>query len=290
MNPPAVDDSEERAGQRRDEASADVVDLRSADAHVPDQSSRGVRDPEPHAPGREDPDAGHPTRRARLRRETIEQIKESARALLAPHHSGELSLRAVARDVGIAPSGIYRYFDSRQQLVAAVAHDAYASARRALDRAMDDAASSSAGEQALALAHAYRRWCLEHRAEFSLLFATESLEEAGEVIGGDQLHPFFGAPVAQFVAAIRAGAVDLPSATLPGEPRLSASVESLRRSRDDGLSARESGVLLSGWASLHGFVALELFGPLAWFYEDMHESYDRHARSVLTSMGFRGLA
>lgn len=233
------------------------------------------------------------TRRERLRRQTLEQIKDSARLLLAPHHSGVLSLRAVAREIGISPSGIYRYFDSRQQLMDALARDAYGSAQAALDHAMEEAPDGDHLEQAVAQARAYRRWCLGHRAEFALLFAIEhdpSPEDPPAVdplASGDVLPPFFHAPLEHYVRGIRTGSVDIPAAFRPADPGLSPRAEAMRAAHTPDLSPQDAAVLLRGWASLHGFVSLEIFGPLASFYADMDAAYDQHVRAVLAWMGFR---
>lgn len=229
---------------------------------------------------------------------TREEIMAAARELLTPHHSGELSLRAVARAVGIAPSGLYRYFDSREALVEALAADARESAQLAMREALAGAvvgtgegeggATEDHLEQALRLAHAYRRWCLEHRAEFSLLFAVEheGSEDARDPRGA--VHPFFAGPLQHYVLGIRIGAVDPDAAGLPVAPALSAEAEAMRAALTPELSPRDVGVLLWAWAALQGFLSLELLGPLGAFYADAEAAFDAHARAVYAAIGYRG--
>src|ERR1700761_4668864 len=64
------------------------------------------------------------TARARARAETTDQIKQIARAHLAVE-GPNLSLRAVARDLGVVSSAVYRYFASRDELLTALIIDAY---------------------------------------------------------------------------------------------------------------------------------------------------------------------
>ena len=77
--------------------------------------------------------------RARVRAEMIGEIKATAR-----HHletdGANLSLRAVARDMGMVSSALYRYFTSRDDLLTALILDAY----NALGQAAEAAWSASA--------------------------------------------------------------------------------------------------------------------------------------------------
>ena len=62
------------------------------------------------------------TPRAQARIETTEQIKRIARQHLAVD-GPDLSLRAVARDLGVVSSAVYRYFASRDDLLTALILD-----------------------------------------------------------------------------------------------------------------------------------------------------------------------
>src|SRR5512141_2377200 len=66
-----------------------------------------------------------PTARDRARAELTDEIKAVARRHLAEHGSAALSLRAVAREVGMVSSAVYRYFPSRDELLTALIVDAY---------------------------------------------------------------------------------------------------------------------------------------------------------------------
>src|SRR3954452_15064619 len=63
--------------------------------------------------------------RERVRAEMTDEIKAAARRQLAQHGADALSLRAVARDVGLVSSAVYRYFPSRDDLLTALIIDAY---------------------------------------------------------------------------------------------------------------------------------------------------------------------
>jgi AcrR family transcriptional regulator len=114
------------------------------------------------------------TRRERVRVETTAEIKQAAWADMARSGPSALSLRAVARDMGIAPSAIYRYFVSRDDLLTALIIDAFSALADTLDATYERvraAGATIAGEEFMALAAAYRRWALDHPTEYRLIFS-----------------------------------------------------------------------------------------------------------------------
>src|SRR3954451_3948267 len=117
-------------------------------------------------------DRSAPSPRAQARLETIEQIKQIGREHLAVD-GPNLSLRAVARDLGVVSSAVYRYFASRDELLTALIVDAYADLADAVEAA--DAAIADRADLTgrwLAVSHAVRDWALAHPAEYALLFGS----------------------------------------------------------------------------------------------------------------------
>lgn len=107
--------------------------------------------------------------RARVRAEMIDEIKEAARRQLATE-GANLSLRAIARELGVVSSALYRYFASRDELLTALIIDAYNAIGEAGERA--DAAVTERLDLSgrwLAIAHAWRDWALAHPAEYALI-------------------------------------------------------------------------------------------------------------------------
>ena len=110
--------------------------------------------------------------RARVRAEMITEIKTVARRHLATD-GANLSLRAVARDMGMVSSALYRYFASRDDLLTALIIDAY----NALGAAVEDADAavterSDLRGRLLILGRAVRRWALANPAEYALIFGS----------------------------------------------------------------------------------------------------------------------
>jgi AcrR family transcriptional regulator len=110
--------------------------------------------------------------RARVRAEMTDEIKAVARRHLATD-GANLSLRAVARDMGMVSSALYRYFASRDELLTALILDAYNALGEAVEKA--DAAVADRSQlrgRWLAGGRALRGWALANPAEYALLYGS----------------------------------------------------------------------------------------------------------------------
>ncbi|MEU4159578.1 WHG domain-containing protein [Actinoplanes sp. NPDC026670] len=107
--------------------------------------------------------------RARVRAEMTEEIKAVAKRHLATD-GANLSLRAVARDLGMASSAVYRYFASRDELLTALIIDAYNAVGEAAEQAAAGAGTPT--EKWLAAGHAAREWALSSPHEWALIYGS----------------------------------------------------------------------------------------------------------------------
>jgi AcrR family transcriptional regulator len=104
-------------------------------------------------------------------REKIEaQVIELGRRHLVTEGAAGLSLRAVARDLGMVSSAVYRYVASRDDLLTLLLVDAYSELADAVDGAT--AAVRSWRDQLLAIAHATRAWAIDQPARWALLYGS----------------------------------------------------------------------------------------------------------------------
>ena len=149
------------------------------------------------------------SRRDRQRADTVREIKETARTVLVEQGVDGLALRAVARQMGMTAPALYRYFDSREDLVEHVVADLYDELTDVLQAVRDAADPPSPGYQLLLVARAFRRWATTHHAEFGLLFgsAAERVIEPGKLHGDGERPPQvagrrFGGVFAELVGRI----------------------------------------------------------------------------------------
>src|SRR5262245_424878 len=111
------------------------------------------------------------TLRARVRAEMTEEIKQSARQQLAAD-GANLSLRAIARDLGMVSSALYRYFASRDDLLTALIIDAYNALGEATEQGEARVPREDLAGRWLAAGHAIRDWAVAHPHEYALIYGS----------------------------------------------------------------------------------------------------------------------
>ncbi len=201
------------------------------------------------------------TPRARARAQTLEDITRIGREHLATEGAAALSVRAVARDLGVVSSAIYRYVKSRDDLLTLLVVDGYDELGDAVDTALADVPADEHRERFLTVGRTVRAWALREPATYALLFGSPvpGYDAPAEQTTGPGTR-VIGALVAIYDAAQEAGALNPPGAAQPVSKRLAADFDVVRAETGadipDDLVVR--GVL--AWAGLFGCVSFELFG------------------------------
>jgi AcrR family transcriptional regulator len=211
------------------------------------------------------------TARDRVRDEVTREILAVARTHLAHEGAAALSLRSVARDLGLAPSALYRYFNGRDALLSALIVEAYSSLADAAEAAAEEGAEEGAAEEAqagavndaarwMAVPCAMRTWALARPHEWGLIF--------GSPVPGYQAPEETIAPYTRLAAALahpvaeayRSGRLN----TVAAEPGSSGALDAALAPVRDGLmpDVPTSIVLrlLQAWSTIVGAISLELFG------------------------------
>jgi len=196
--------------------------------------------------------------RARVRAEMTEEIKAVARRHLASD-GANLSLRAVARDMGMASSAVYRYFASRDDLLTALIIEAYDSVGEAAEQAAAAAASAGFADQLVAVGHAVREWALAEPHQWALIY--------GSPVPGYQAPQDTIGPATRVILQIAAIIRDAFAAGRVGpQPEISGRyAEELRAVADQfgpGIPPRLIGAGMAAFVQLCGAVSAELFGQL----------------------------
>src|ERR1700754_430068 len=112
------------------------------------------------------------TARERVRAELTREITDIARRQLATEGAGGLSLRAVARDMGMVSSAIYRYYPSRDDLLTTLIIDGYNAVGEVVVKAEAARERTDVMGRWLALCHGLRDWALAHPQEYALLYGS----------------------------------------------------------------------------------------------------------------------
>jgi AcrR family transcriptional regulator len=224
------------------------------------------------------------TARERVRAELTREITDIARSQLATEGAGGLSLRAVAREMGMVSSAIYRYFPSRDDLLTALIVDGY----NAVGEAMESADAARPREDHtgrwLAVCHAVRDWALAHPHEYALLYGSPV--------------PGYQAPADTIVAAVRgtlvygrivsdahgAGSLTPPDICPPSPPSFAedaARVREIMPEVPDDVIARA----LIVWTGLFGWINFELFGQFKNTILDPAAAFDHSVRCQARFLG-----
>ncbi len=215
-------------------------------------------------------------------RERIEaQIIELGRRHLVEQGAAGLSLRAIARDLGMVSSAVYRYVASRDELLTLLLIDAYSDLADWVDRARDVVAEEAWGEDVVAIAHAARDWAVGHPASWALLYgspvpgyhapAERTVGPGTRVIGS-----LFDA----VAAGIATGDIMLNNHIAP-QP-MSSDFERLRNEfgfpGDDSVVAKCFAI----WAGVVGAISLEVFGQYgADTLSDVRSVFDTQVRLLI---------
>ncbi len=234
------------------------------------------------------------TARERIRREVTGEILDVARRHLAERGAAALSLRSVARDLDMAPSALYRYFDGRDALLSALILDAYESLAADAERAGESARPAAPeGERWPAVPRALRGWALEHPHEWGLIF--------GAPVPGYQapeatIEPYariaraLARPVAQAAAAGRLAVA--PAAPEAHRSELAAAVAPVAEELFPDLpsGAVPSAVvvrLVEAFAAVVGVISLEVFGHWRNTILDPAALFEATVRDAGMTVGLR---
>jgi len=146
-----------------------------------------------------------------------------ARALMTRDGTASLNLRAIAREMGMTPSALYRYLSSRDAILTALITDAYDAVGEAVEQAVTAVPADGSSTGILTAVHAFRRWALQHPQEYGLIYGTPV--------------PGYEAPTEDTIeAAMRtntvllgqlAGAVEMGVIRLPPEESIPASLRGM---------------------------------------------------------------
>ncbi|MBQ0866041.1 MULTISPECIES: TetR/AcrR family transcriptional regulator [Streptomyces] len=227
--------------------------------------------------------------RQRARGEITTAIKDEARRHLAEEGASRLSLRAVARGLGMVSSALYRYFPSRDDLLTALITDAYDAVGAAAEAALADA--ESVGDSHLvrwrAVCRAVRGWGLAHPHEYALIYGSPV--------------PGYSAPSSTTQSAARVGLAlfavlrdAYACGALREPPRGAAAPDAVLKDAERligvigvELPPAVAAEAVAAWSQLFGLVGFELFGHFTGVVDARDAFFDHAVERLADQVGLR---
>ncbi len=199
--------------------------------------------------------------RERARAEITSEIVRAGRDQLATDGAAALSLRAVARELGMVSSAVYRYVANRDELLTLLIIEAYDALGAAVEAAAAPASDRSSAERFVAAGRAVRTWAVANPHQYALLYGSPvpGYEAPQDTIGPASRATL--ALVGIVADAQRAGVLTTPAAvpaTLPAA--LQHDFIAIRDAAGSDLPDDVIVAMIAAWTQLFGMVSFELFG------------------------------
>ncbi|SDH54582.1 transcriptional regulator, TetR family [Lentzea fradiae] len=228
------------------------------------------------------------TRRERLRAETEREIRQAARALLVESGRDAVTLRAIARKLGITAPALYRYYDSHDALLRQLCDDICDDMAASLHADLAAETSGEPGCKVRAVCHAFRRWALGHPQEFALVFASPR-----DPLGADQFGSVFLRLAGPAIAAGPSGEhrdEEVPEVLHDDLVRFQQTL--VRAVAEHGVTACADMLplakvyhVIQSWVRLYGHVALEVFGRFPFVVSNPEPMFDNMLDQMLMDIG-----
>jgi AcrR family transcriptional regulator len=239
-----------------------------------------------------------PSRRDRLRAATTEEIIQTARQLVVASGPEAMSLRAIARQMGMTAPGLYRYFGSHEELLSHVCASIFTELGGDISRAIEaatappglggDPHTAKLTVKMIAACREFRRWSLDHQAEFGLLFGVPlpGLDDVRYSVAEECALAFAGIFFALYTELWDTLPFPVPAA---GEidPGLRGQLSSYRDALGARLPVGAVLVFLRCWTVLYGAVAMEVFGHLRFALADPAAMFELTLSDLATMVGLR---
>lgn len=207
-------------------------------------------------------------------------IKETAWRQIAKTGAAALSLRAIARELGITAPAIYNHFHRRNDLVTALIVDAFTSLGESQKEAIDYLPKEDLKTRISTLGLAYREWAITYPQRYQLIFGTpipgyEAPAEITEPAASRSLLPLINT----LQACWNTGTLRTDRFA-PMTPALKVMLETWS-TFTGGVEAEVLYSALVIWSRVHGLAMLEIGKQLPSFITDPSDVFRREINTIL---------
>jgi AcrR family transcriptional regulator len=231
------------------------------------------------------------SRRDRQRAATEAEIKAVARNQLVASGGSELSLRGIARDMGMTAPGLYRYFDNLGALAEAMCHDYLDEVSDLINGALD-ATGPDLGAQMHVAIRTFRDWAVAHPAEFGLMFRSKgpgpvAFPDAGDDWAAEDCghsKAFARLFLDLFLQMWQQAPFPLPDDEhLPHD--VIAQLAGLRSMLSEPVPDAAIWVFAHAWVRLYSVISMEVLGQLGFLFGDVEPYFEAELHAVTRTVG-----
>jgi AcrR family transcriptional regulator len=217
--------------------------------------------------------------RAKARLETTSEIKRLARDQIASKGAANLSLREIAREMGVASSALYRYFTSRDQLLTVLIIESYDDIGGMVEHADAKCSRDDLAGRWRAAAQSLRNWAIENPSDYGLIFGTPV---PGYEAPSDTIAPAlrYTNVLLNLLADAQAAGCK-PLITVPATKGVLKEYKQVRANLAIKLTDEMLLAGLAAWAALFGAMSFELFGHVDTVFTDP----EAHFRALTEMLG-----
>lgn len=227
------------------------------------------------------------SRRDRLRAATVREITQTARRILVEDGPMAVTLRAIARDMGMTAPALYRYFNSHEELLRRIVGEIFNALTDDLETALCAVPDGDMSRKLVVACFEFRRWALAHRREYELLFGSPlpGLEIDKDDFAAECGRRFGQTFLNLFLRLWREKPFPIP-ADDEIDPLLLDQLTEYRAML--GTTELPIGVMvifLGCWIRLQGFVTLEVFDHMAFAVRDATPMFELMLADMAPALG-----
>jgi AcrR family transcriptional regulator len=214
-----------------------------------------------------------PTRRERQRAATVEEIKDVARRLMRDQGTADVRFTDIAKEMGMTPPALYRYYADRNALLSELIADGYRDLGVAVATAREQHGPDDIGGRWIAAGTAYRDWARREPEQFALILGLPVQGHVSPHDGPttDAAKDAMSQLSALFVRAAELGVLGDPLVREVSAEMVACAAD--RHSEHGDLVGAESfQAMIQAWATLHGITCLDAYGQFDWMTDEAREA------------------
>jgi AcrR family transcriptional regulator len=213
------------------------------------------------------------TRRERQRAATVEEIKVVARGLMRERGTFDVRFTDIAKEMGMTPPALYRYFADRDALLTELIAEAYRELGREVAQAREQRDPDDIWGRWIAVGTAYRNWARREPEQFALILGMPVPGYVAPEDGPttDAAKDAMAQLSLLFIHAAELGVLQAPLVRDVSEEMVACAAD--KHPELGGLVPPESfQAMIQAWATLHGITCLDAYGQFDWMGDDAREA------------------